>query len=311
MKHVIPYRTVSESIGRGSVILIRGKGSPAKLYATHVTGFAMLKSGVKMLFLSDEFYRIKKQDGRLIPVRINLGGDASLMGALNLKSQGKLGIVTNHNKTPFHWKTLNHTSIYSALREVEEGILLDDLLLEKDMSGLTRDDVWNLLGNYIGKKTYRTIFEGTDEVDVFRYHANLNLSKFVETIDETTSEEIDWGFEIDAFDRSSEIEAYLNYFETLDQPIQCSFTVSSDVDLTVTYTPGSHEEPSYSQVKVNGVYHLKIQFEIEGTAIDPDPEFKSMLDSLLTFIREKKIDDDGLHQIVSKKIKTPRYLKGE
>jgi hypothetical protein len=310
MKHIHIYSQVSESVGRGSIVLIKGKGSPGKLYATHVMGWAMLKPGAKMLFLSDEFYRIKREGGKLVPVRVGFKNEAALMGALNLKVPGKISIVINHNKTPFHWKTLNHTSIYSALREVEDGILLDDYLLEKDRGSLTRDEVWNLFGNYIGKKVYRTAFEETNEVDVFSYAPGLEMSRFVESIDETTSEEIDWYLNFEVFDRSREVEPYLDYFEMV-QPIPCSFAFSSEVEVTVRRIPGDWDTPPDTEVDVEHADHKKVDFELEGIRIEPDPELKSMLDAILTIIKEKEMDDDDLHRLVSKKIKTPRYLKGE
>jgi ABC-type uncharacterized transport system ATPase subunit len=119
-KHIKSYSEINESIGRGSVILIKGKpeNGKKKLYAAHVEGHSALPHGGVMLFLADEFYRIKEDDGKLKGVKISYRNDDSLKSALNLKSPGKISIVKNNNKTPLHWKTSKHTSIISALREI-------------------------------------------------------------------------------------------------------------------------------------------------------------------------------------------------
>jgi hypothetical protein len=116
---------VNESISRGSVILIKGKSEKGKkkLYVTHITGSVSLPNGAVMLFLSDEFYRIKEEEGRLKAIKISYRSEEELKSALNLKSPGKISIVKNEKKTPFHWKTLKHTSIQTALKEIEEEVM--------------------------------------------------------------------------------------------------------------------------------------------------------------------------------------------
>jgi hypothetical protein len=125
-KHVTSYFDLNETVGRGSILFVNGVGLEPKLYATHVLSSASIRGNAKMLFLSNEFYRIVSKDGRLHPIRVNFRNDESLMGALNLKVPGRISIVTNHNKTPYHWKTLKHSSIYSALREIDQELQFEN-----------------------------------------------------------------------------------------------------------------------------------------------------------------------------------------
>ena len=309
MKHVIPYKNVSESIGRGSVILIKGVGSAPKLYATYVTGVTILKSGAKMLFLSDEFYRIKMKDGKLVPVRINFRSESALTAALNFRSTGRISVVTNHNKTPFHWKTLNHTNIFSALRELQEILMFDEFLFESEDQIPTRNDVWNEFTNYLGKKVYRTLFEEANDVDIFEYSPNLELTSFVENTDETSTEDIDWGFSVHVFDRSEKIEGYLDALD-INQPIFCDFLITTQVTVEHTRYPGSYDEPSHEETEIIDLSYRGIELWIAGAKIDPDEELKGMLDELLSTIKNKEMDDEDLHRRVSKQIRKPLYLKG-
>ena len=61
MKHIVRYQErVNESVGRGSVLFIKGKADDGgrKLFATHIEGYSEFKPGVRMFFLPQDFYRI-------------------------------------------------------------------------------------------------------------------------------------------------------------------------------------------------------------------------------------------------------------
>jgi len=124
---------ITESLGRGSVVVIKGKpeeNDRCKLFVTQVLGFSEIKPGAKMVFLSPEFYRIKEnEEGRIVGIRTSYKTEDSLKGVLNLKSDGKLSVVLNNNKTPWHWKTTKHTMLQSALKDIVDDIKRSDTFL--------------------------------------------------------------------------------------------------------------------------------------------------------------------------------------
>lgn len=130
MTHVLKFsEMITESLGRGSVLLIKGKpeGDKSKLFATQIIGVNEIKPGAKMVFLSNEFYRIREnEEGKLVASKINYRTEDSLKGVLNFKSDGKLSVVLNHNKTPWHWKTTKHTMLQPALKDVLDDIRRGD-----------------------------------------------------------------------------------------------------------------------------------------------------------------------------------------
>jgi len=121
-KHVISFNEAYRSpIGKGSVLLIKGKPETdgRRLYATRISGHAEIKPGLFMVFLNDEIYRvIHKGNGNMAGRRVDIRNEEALKGVLNLRNEGNPSIVLNHNKTPFHWMTLKHLDIGSALREL-------------------------------------------------------------------------------------------------------------------------------------------------------------------------------------------------
>lgn len=107
------------------IILIKGmaKKGDSFLYACHVKAQLELRAGATMLILSDIFYRVVKSNtGKLKGILINWKDESDLKAALNFKSDGRLSVVKNHNKTPYHWKTLKHTTIAAALAAVEHDL---------------------------------------------------------------------------------------------------------------------------------------------------------------------------------------------
>lgn len=131
MKHILRH-TVNETLGKGSVILIKGTASNGEtyLYATCITGYANMHSNVNMVFLGDTMWRVVVNErGKFAGHRVAYESDG-IRQALNLKNQTTHSIVLNNNKTPLHWITRNFTDIATALREVEHSIInLKDLNL--------------------------------------------------------------------------------------------------------------------------------------------------------------------------------------
>ena len=133
MKYLIPFDEVFESIQQHGIILIkgkpRGKNGEKRLYATHVNTWVESRPGATRLFISDSFYRIFKDGEKLKGVKIDWQDEDQLRDSLNFKSSGKLSVVVNNNKTPYHWKTLKQTSLRDALDSVEQSIGEPEYLL--------------------------------------------------------------------------------------------------------------------------------------------------------------------------------------
>lgn len=129
LKHILPYTPVHESFRQHGIVLIKGKPKGKNkdrfLYAAHVKSQIEVKPGATMLILSDDsFYRVVKKDGAVRGIKINWRNEDSLKDSISFKSPGKLSVVKNNNKTPYHWKTLSHTNIQDALSAVASS--LDD-----------------------------------------------------------------------------------------------------------------------------------------------------------------------------------------
>lgn len=122
---------IQESIGTGSVVLI--KGSPnvdgRYLYVTTINGYTEIKPGVKMVHLNLPIYRvIVKDSGQFYGRKVDYKKEDGLIGTLNTRNPYSISIVLNNNKTPFHWETLKHTDIGSALRSLGTRLFMHDLI---------------------------------------------------------------------------------------------------------------------------------------------------------------------------------------
>jgi len=128
MKHVLRFDQIVESTQRNAIVLIKGKPKKGKrhLYAAHVLGSIEIRPGAELMFLSDVFYRIEDSGNRLTGVRIAWENEEALKDSLNLKSPGKISVVKNNNKTPFHWETTRHTHLRDALDSIEGKIDTSD-----------------------------------------------------------------------------------------------------------------------------------------------------------------------------------------
>ena len=123
---------VYENIGRGSVIFIKGRPTDGgrKLYATTIDGWTEVRPGLKMVFLGNQIYQVVMKSGKFFGRKISYSGEDGLKGVLNLKNPGRPTLVLNHNKTPFHWITLKHLDIGSAIREVGNRLITHEMILE-------------------------------------------------------------------------------------------------------------------------------------------------------------------------------------
>jgi hypothetical protein len=208
------------SIGKGSIVLIKGKPEKGKrkLFATHITGFVELKAGAVMLFLADDFYRIKEEDGKLKSVKISYKNEDSLKSVLNLKSPGKISAVRNNNKTPFHWKTLKHTNLNSALREVEKDLIDDSYIFESVDSNKSADSKYGDLFNEIILALDSALNGNNEEIKITKFHSSISDLKdeLIENIEDgddgTSSASVDWTVEIDLILYSEKFDSLLKKY---------------------------------------------------------------------------------------------------
>ena len=141
IKSISEALNIEHVIGRGSVLLIKGKPTPEgrKLYVTTITGWTEFMPGSKMVFIGDVIYRVIHKGGDKFSGRkVSISNEDGLKGVLNMKNPGRPSLVLNHNKTPFHWTTLKHTDIGSALRSIGGRLFDHELILES--SNRSKDD---------------------------------------------------------------------------------------------------------------------------------------------------------------------------
>lgn len=280
---------VNEStMGRGSIVLIKGKPEKGKrkLFATHIVGFAELKPGAVMLFLADDFYRIREDDGKLKAVKINYRNEDSLKSVLNLKTPGKISVVRNNNKTPLHWKTLKYTSLTSALKEVERDLIGDDYLFESEVA----DDValFNEFSNEVSKALLRALEGAQGEIAITNYEATEDIvNRIEENIDfnETNRGETEW--EADYFFLT--IDQKFKKYEVLELPseIVIGFSFSTEASFNYSYDPGDHWTPPSADSEVDEIETELVAMYVEGEEFEQDAELKEMISKFMA-----KIEDD-------------------
>lgn len=130
MKYVKQYSAVFESTDRGAVIFVKGRPREGgrRLYVTKILGKSQFKPGAITYFLPQEIFRVKEIDGALKAVKVQ-ASDPDLKEMLNFKSPGKISLVQNNSKTPWHWRSLKHDKIYTAIADLEDEIRSGDYLL--------------------------------------------------------------------------------------------------------------------------------------------------------------------------------------
>ena len=299
MKYINPLKSIHESIGVGSSILINGSGKAKKLYMGRVTGVVELKKGVKLLFLANDFYRVVDRGGKLSLVRVDYMTSASLKSVLNIKQDGKISIVTNSNKTPYHWLTLKHTSPFAALREVEDLIRVSNYLLES-VQEPEREAKWNLFGNYLAQKVLTKVVTGEDTIDVFSYTVSSDLADGIDAGNSgDTSMYASWGAELQIFDRSTNIKEYLEYFD-MYQPIDTSIDFISVFSF---FNDSDH----INYVKDYEISEVSIL--IEGLTIEPTHEVTELLHRLRITIGETSKGEHLLKTLLDKNAQPPAYRK--
>jgi hypothetical protein len=181
------------------------------------------------IFLSPNFYRIERKDGRLVGISINYKDQDSLKDSLNLKLPGKISVVLNNNKTPHHWLTLKETEISQALHAIDPVLTAGDYILESVSSNSTDEFSRKIYG-----ETVDSIFKGGKSVIVLGWKTNdsddlIGLSTTY--YDDDEDEEIDHTINFDCLCVEPSL---ILEFEKLGLSLR--FKVSIDIKSYVKYT---------------------------------------------------------------------------
>lgn len=291
-KYIKPL-LINESLNKGSVILIKGKKNKdgkRNLYATYIDGYSEIKKGLIMLFLSNDFYIIKKENDRLKAYKIDYKDEDLLKDALNFKSSGKLSIVQNHNKTPYYWKTLKHKLIKDAIEELEDELLNSDEYLFEFKINENNESNSNLekFYNIILKKFIKKVFFNKDEdLDILNYKVIID------------SEEIDrdlvfWEADFKILYFSSDLDKEFNEFD-LPKSLEIVLYLKSDIEY-------DEERDRYSFIYTNIE-----EIYLDGSSYKKDPELSNLIDELDKILRNFSKND--LKNFLDKNIEKPFYLK--
>jgi hypothetical protein len=244
LKHIQKYSPLNESFRQHGIILIKGKpkkGNEKFLYAAHVNAELELKAGAKMLILSDTFYRVVKgSTGKLKGEKINWRSEDSLKSALNLKSPGKISLVKNNNKTPYHWKTLKHTNISDALSAVDQDLRDPDYVFESTES--------SSIETSLAIDAIRTAFTG-EKTDVVIMHFTAPYGNLEQSIWDSLDEDNrghgsdEWEVQLDCLYLGSD-----NKREYLKEKDLLRFTVLLTLYSEVSAYASGEDELSYTGV---------------------------------------------------------------
>ena len=287
--YIKSFDSINESILQHGIILIkgkpRGKNGEQVLYATHVNTWAEFRPGATMLFLSDIFYRITKDGDKLRGVKINWKNEDSLKASLNLKSPGKISIVRNNNKTPYHWKTLKHTTLHSALNAVEQDLLGSEYILEST-------DKSTSLSEIVLSDTLNAIFKDGKNVVVLDWDIpEDSLLGSLTDDDSRGSDSTEWeaSFECIYVGRP-ELDDQLNEADLRRFNIIILF--DSSFSFNRWYDPGDFYNPPEGDTEIDDITTDISSIDINGT------EYKNTfgLDPIVS-----EMDDHDLESFISKR----------
>jgi hypothetical protein len=304
-KYIKKYsESVNESVMHNGIVLIKGKPKGKNgeqfLFAGHVIGSVEVRPGAVMLFLSDTFYRVILENGRLRGVKISYQSEDSLKDALNFKSPGRISIVRNNNKTPFHWRTLNYVTIHEALASVSYDILGSGYIFESTDNTTAID----LFARELIKETLNCLFFNENNSCIILNITTPNnlINNNITDTDRTSVEIEDWEVNIDVLNISN--RANSEFTSQIPRRYQIELLCTTDADYTYNSRPGSYDEPDDSDLEINNIDTevTSIALLIDGDSIElNDPEF---LDKLTSKVSD--FDDSDFDYFLQK---TGKYLK--
>lgn len=279
------------SINRGAVVLVKGKleNGKRKLFATHVIGSSESGSGKITLFLDDTFYRVKEEDGKLKAVKISFKNEGSLKSELSVTSPGRISIVKNDSKLPFHWKTLKHKNLFSALREIESEILGAGYLLESERPELNSRALHSEFLLELAKSFLRSLLEEGKEISILEYTTKQNIIDELEGIAanrDDTSASLEWTADFWIIPISKKFDKYSGSV-IFEEEIQVTLYFKTDVTFRVSHTPGSYYEPPSWESEVEEITTVLETVQVNFEDLAEDSELQDMMESL-----NAKVEDD-------------------
>jgi hypothetical protein len=310
-QHIKSYlEVVNESIGRGSVVFIKGKSEKGKkrLYAAHLISSTALPTGGVMLFLSDEFYRIKEEEGQLKAVKIGYRSEDDLKSALNLKSPGKISIVKNNNKTPLHWKTLKHTSIQAALNELEDDLKQADYLFESVSQKNKEDLLWEEFINLVFSKTVNTLFFGKDEIDILRYRIEDVYQNIWES--DESNIEVEWSLDTFVLLKDKIFKPYLEPLGLVKKSIEVSFFFTSDVSMDIRYDRGDYWTPPSSDASIDSVDTRLDLVTVDGSE-PTSPQSRELELQVKKIVSKGEMLPDELEKFILSNLSSQSFIRRE
>ena len=275
--YIKPFELINESMKQHGIILIKGKpkgkSKEQMLFATHVNTWTELRPGAKMMFLSDIFYRVIKDDDKLKGVKINWRDEDSLKDTLNFKSPGKLSVVLNNNKTPYHWKTLKHTNLRDALDSVEGDISGESFVFESA-------DSLESIEKIVAVDSIDTIFrDGTNVIVLDWDIPTRDFTDNIESDERDGSETIEWEATFDCL--------YVSRPE-LDEELKemglSRFEVTINFESTVSfhqwYDPGDRDTPPDGNIEITDMNTEISYISVGGIELEEFTDLDKIIDDM-------------------------------
>jgi hypothetical protein len=287
--YIKPFESINESMKQHGIILIKGKpkgkGKEQMLFATHVNTWTELRPGAKMMFLSDIFYRVIKDDDKLKGVKINWRDEDSLKDALNFKAPGKLSVVLNNNKTPYHWKTLKHTNLRDALDSVEGDLNGSNFVFEstdslESIEEIVTDDVID------------SIFKDGKNVIVLDWDIpDYELTDNIDSDERRGTERSEWEATFDCiYVGRPELDEELKEME-LDR-FEVTIYFETTFSFEQWYDPGDRDTPPDGDIEITDIDTDILSISIGGIEVDGPSDLKKIIGDpdgpdLESFIKKK------------------------
>lgn len=287
--YIKPFEPINESMKQHGIILIKGKhkgkNKEQMLFATHVNTWAELRPGAMMMFLSDTFYRVIKEDDKLKGVKINWRDEDSLKDALNFKAPGKLSVVRNNNKTPYHWKTLKHTNLRDALDSVERDIDGENFIFESA-------DSLESIKEVVTSDAIDAIFrEGTNVIVLDWDIPTRDFTDNIESNERDGSEMIEWEATFDCIHIGRpELDEELREMEL--SRFEVNITFESTFSFQQWYDPGDRDTPPDGDIEITDMNTEISYISVGGIDLEDFTDIDKIVSDLdgadlETFIKKK------------------------
>jgi len=263
--YIKPFEPINESMKQHGIVLIKGKpkgkNKEQMLFATHVNTWAELRPGAMMMFLSDTFYRVIKEGDKLKGVKINWRDEDSLKDALNFKAPGKISVVRNNNKTPYHWKTLKHTNLRDALDAVEGDLNGTSFIFESS-------DYTESIEKQVVEDAIDAIFKDGKNVIILDWEIpDDDFRDLVDSDDSYGSEMTEWGATFDClYVGQPELDKVLADLELNRFEVTVYF--ESRFSFQQWYSPGDRDTPPDGEIEITSVDTEITNISVSG--IDAD-----------------------------------------